>query len=155
MLWNSDSEKTQSSYISCTPNSNRKVCMTGEWWYLKLRHSPKVEHALRGLKSLFTEGSVEIHLNVPCSSWDWGWPLAAGHGFSVTVRTTEVSRDKALLSLHQGTCTKRVKKFPLKHTLHLSVWVTLCPHPVHLQGTHPPEEMCEEALRSREVGDHC
>lgn len=41
----------------------------------------------------------------------------------------------------------------LKNTLHWSVWVTLCPHQGHLQGTQnvPPEEMGKEALRSRKV----
>lgn len=41
----------------------------------------------------------------------------------------------------------------VKHTLPLSVWVPLCPHGVHLQGTQnvPPEEMGREALRSRKV----
>lgn len=119
MLWNSDSEKTQNNYIFYTPNSNLKFYMTREWWYLKVRHNPEVEHT----KSLFTDAIVEIHLNVPWSSWDLGWPLAAGHGFSVTVRTTEMSGDKALLSPLQETCTKRVEKFHQHQISRAFIWM--------------------------------
>lgn len=75
------------------------------------------------LKSLFTDAIVEIHLNVPCSSWDLGWPLAGGHGFSVTVRTTEMSGDKALLSPLQETCTKRVEKFHQHQISRAFIWM--------------------------------
>lgn len=146
IFWNSDSEKTQNNYILYSPNSNQKFYMTREWWYLKLRCDPEVEHPqVRDLKALFIDDVVEINLNVSCR-WDWEWPLAASHGFSVTGRTTEVSGDKALppprdLQAEGGKV--------LKHTLRCSVWVTLCPHQVHLQGTQnvPPEEMGKEALR--------
>lgn len=70
IFWNSDSEKTQNNYILYSPNSNQKFYMTREWWYLKLRCDPEVEHPqVRDLKALFIDDVVEINLNVSCR-WD-------------------------------------------------------------------------------------